>query len=71
MRQELEVLRAELTAEDPTLLALRLDQELTWDEVAEVLSVEGRAVDAATLRKRYERIKARLAVIVKGRRDRR
>lgn len=70
LRQELEVLRAELTAEDQTLLALRLDQELTWDEVAEVLSIEGRAVDATTLRKRYERIKGRLAAIVRDRRER-
>ena len=67
MRQELEVLRAELTAEDQTLLSLRLDQELSWEEVAEVLSIEGRLVDAATLRKRYERIKARLAAIVRER----
>jgi RNA polymerase sigma-70 factor, ECF subfamily len=70
LRQELEVLRSELTAEDQTLLALRLDQELTWEEVAEVLSIEGRAVDAVTLRKRYERIKSRLATILKERRDR-
>jgi RNA polymerase sigma-70 factor, ECF subfamily len=70
LRQELEVLRAELTAEDQTLLALRLDQELSWEEVAEVLSVDGRKVDAPALRKRYERIKARLATIVKDRRDR-
>ncbi len=68
LRQELEVLRAELNAEDQTLLALRLDQELTWEEVAEVLSTEGRTVDAATLRKRYERIKGRLAAIVRERR---
>ncbi len=70
LRQELEVLRAELTAEDQTLLALRLDQELTWEEVAEVLSIEGRVIDPATLRKRYERIKARLAAIVRERKDR-
>jgi RNA polymerase sigma-70 factor (ECF subfamily) len=70
LRQELEVLRSELTAEDQTLLALRLDQELTWEEVAEVLSIEGRVVDAVTLRKRYERIKSRLATILKERRDR-
>jgi len=70
LRQELEMLRSELTAEDQTLLALRLDQELSWEEVAEVLSVDGRKVDAAALRKRYERIKARLATIVKDRRDR-
>lgn len=70
LRQELEVLRSELTAEDQTLLALRLDQELTWEEVAEVLSIEGRVIDPATLRKRYERIKTRLATIVRERRDR-
>jgi len=70
LRQELEVLRAELTAEDQTLLTLRLDQELTWEEVAEVLSTEGHPVDAATLRKRYERIKTRLSAILRGRRQR-
>jgi len=70
LRQELEVLRAELTAEDQTLLTLRLDQELTWEEVAEVLSTEGHPVDAATLRKRYERIKARLSAILRERRQR-
>jgi RNA polymerase sigma-70 factor, ECF subfamily len=70
LRQELEVLRAELTAEDQTLLALRLDQELTWEEVAEVLSAVGPKPDPAALRKRYERIKARLAAIVKDRRER-
>jgi RNA polymerase sigma-70 factor (ECF subfamily) len=71
LRQELEILRGELSAGDQTLLALRLDQELTWDEVAEVLSSDGEPVDAVTLRKRYERIKARLAAIVKEQRSRR
>ncbi len=69
LRRELEILRAELTPEDQTLLALRLDQELTWEEVAEGLSIEGREIDSATLRKRYERIKARLATIVRERKD--
>jgi RNA polymerase sigma-70 factor, ECF subfamily len=66
-RAELEALRAELSEEDQTLLVLRLDQDLTWEEVAEVLSLEGRAVEPATLRKRYERIKARLAELVRAR----
>jgi RNA polymerase sigma-70 factor, ECF subfamily len=66
-RAELEALRAELSDEDQTLLVLRLDQDLTWEEVAEVLSLEGRAVEAATLRKRYERIKGRLAELVRAR----
>lgn len=66
-RAELEALRAELSGEDQTLLVLRLDQDLTWDEVADVLSQEGHSVEPATLRKRYERIKARLAELVKAR----
>jgi RNA polymerase sigma-70 factor (ECF subfamily) len=66
-RQELELLRGELSDEDQTLLVLRLDQELSWDEVAQVLSQAGAPVEPATARKRYERIKARLAVLVRER----
>lgn len=66
-RQELEELRAMLDDEEQTLLVLRLDQELSWDEVAEVLSQDGQRVDPATLRKRYERIKDRLAEIIRRR----
>ncbi len=54
-------LREALEPEERTLLVLRLDQELEWDEVAEVLSADGAPVEAATLRKRFERIKDRLA----------
>ncbi|MGC3998729.1 MAG: sigma-70 family RNA polymerase sigma factor [Anaeromyxobacter sp.] len=66
-RRELEELRAELSDEDQTLLVLRLDQQLAWEDVAEVLSTDTAPVDPATLRKRYERIKARLAALVKER----
>jgi RNA polymerase sigma-70 factor, ECF subfamily len=68
-RAELEALRAELSLEDQTLLVLRLDQALAWEDVAEVLSVgAGSPVEPATLRKRYERIKARLAELIQARR---
>jgi RNA polymerase sigma-70 factor, ECF subfamily len=67
-RAELEELRAELSIEDQTLLVLRLDQRLTWEEVADVLSSAGSPVDPAALRKRYERIKKRLAELVQARR---
>lgn len=40
---------------------LRVDRELEWDEVAAVLSAEGAPVEAATLRKRFERLKDKLA----------
>ena len=40
---------------------LRLDRDLSWREVATVMSAEGEPVDEAALRKRFERVKARLA----------
>lgn len=60
-RDALRQLREGLDPEERTLLVLRVDQELEWDEVAAVLSSDGAPVEAATLRKRFERIKDRLA----------
>lgn len=60
-RQTLERLREALTPEEQTLLFLRLDQQLDWNEVADVLSAGGTPVEPAALRKRYERLKERLA----------
>jgi RNA polymerase sigma-70 factor (ECF subfamily) len=59
-REVFERLRGELSARDRTLLYLRVSRALEWDEVAAVLSREGKAVTSAALRKRYERLKARL-----------
>jgi len=74
----LEVLRASLSMEDQTLLTLRYDRELEWEEIAAVLEgsdgddgptppssggdgrLRPRARQAATLRKRYERLTRRL-----------
>jgi RNA polymerase sigma-70 factor, ECF subfamily len=60
-RQALDVLRDALTPEEQTLLALRVDQRLAWDDIADVLSTEEAPVEAAALRKRFERLKDRLA----------
>ena len=60
-RRTLDRLREALSAEEQTLLFLRLDQQLDWNEVAEVLSAGGTAVEPTALRKRYERLKERLA----------
>jgi RNA polymerase sigma-70 factor, ECF subfamily len=60
-RRGLDKLRGTLTPEEQTLLYLRLDQQLTWNEVAVVLSGPGEAVEAATVRTRYERLKSDLA----------
>jgi RNA polymerase sigma-70 factor (ECF subfamily) len=57
MSAENERLRAQLTPEEQTLLTLRLDRGLEWSEVALVLD----DVDAATARKRFERLKRKLA----------
>jgi RNA polymerase sigma-70 factor (ECF subfamily) len=65
-RRGLDTLRATLTPEEQTLLFLRLDQQLGWSEVAEVLSTEGAPVEAATVRKRFERLKADLARLARA-----
>jgi RNA polymerase sigma-70 factor, ECF subfamily len=57
----LERLKATLQPEEQTLLTLRLDRRLSWREVADVLSEGGVAVDEAALRKRFERLKEKLA----------
>ncbi len=56
-------IRERLEPDDRVLLGLRVDRELEWTEIATVLGAEdGAAVrrDAATLRKRYERLKKKL-----------
>ncbi len=58
--------RAALDPDERTLLILRLDRELSWNEVADVLSDEGDPVDAAAVRKRFERVKEKLAKLAKA-----
>ncbi|HSN93097.1 MAG TPA: sigma-70 family RNA polymerase sigma factor [Anaeromyxobacteraceae bacterium] len=57
----LDRLRAGLTPAEQSLLVLRIDQRLPWEDVAAVLSAPGEAIDPAMLRKRFERLKERLA----------
>ncbi|HET9597546.1 MAG TPA: sigma-70 family RNA polymerase sigma factor [Anaeromyxobacteraceae bacterium] len=57
----LERLREKLDPEEQTLLTLRIDRDMSWREVADVLSSEGAHVEEAALRKRYERLKDKLA----------
>jgi RNA polymerase sigma-70 factor (ECF subfamily) len=66
-RQALDELRAALSEEDRSLLVLRLDQQLSWSEVAEVLAGVGTPVEAATLMKRFERVKTRLGELARQR----
>jgi RNA polymerase sigma-70 factor (ECF subfamily) len=64
-RDALRALRQRLTPEDQTLLVLRVDKELEWNEVAEVLAEAGTPADPAALRKRFERVKGRLATLAR------
>lgn len=56
--------------EDRMLLVLRLDREMSWTEVARVLTDDAADADvsreAARLRKRFERVKAKLAEQLRG-----
>ncbi len=65
-RTRLEEIRARLTPEEQTLLTLRVDQELSWEEIAEVVSAAGEPVDAPALRKRFQRLKDRLAEMLRA-----
>jgi RNA polymerase sigma-70 factor, ECF subfamily len=56
----LDDLRDTLDLDEQTLLALRLDEKLPWDQVAQVMSSGGTPVDSQAVRKRFERLKARL-----------
>jgi RNA polymerase sigma-70 factor (ECF subfamily) len=60
-RRKLDAVIGKLSAEEQTLLSLRVDQGLSWEEVADVLSTDARRVDPGTVAKRYERLKGRLA----------
>jgi RNA polymerase sigma-70 factor (ECF subfamily) len=67
-RQKLTLLREELPPADRTLLLLRVDRSLTWDEIALVFlndpehcTDERRQKEAARLRKRFQLVKERLA----------
>jgi RNA polymerase sigma-70 factor (ECF subfamily) len=60
-RRGIDRLREKLAPDEQSLLVLRLDRGLSWREVATVLAQDGEDVDEAVLRKRFERLKDRLA----------
>lgn len=65
-RQGIDRLREQLAPEEQTLLVLRLDRGLSWREVATVLAVDGEGADEVALRKRFERLKTRLAELARA-----
>jgi RNA polymerase sigma-70 factor (ECF subfamily) len=63
-QDRLERLRAELSPEEQSLLTLKLDRGLSWEEVAEVMAEEGAAPNETALRKRFQRLRERLAKLL-------
>jgi RNA polymerase sigma-70 factor (ECF subfamily) len=55
-------LRGELSPDEQTLLILRIDRELPWREVADVMGEE-----EPTIRKRFERLKDKLRALAQAR----
>jgi RNA polymerase sigma-70 factor, ECF subfamily len=65
-------LRERLSEDDQTLLVLRIDKELSWKEIAAVMSGRGEELDdaalrrwSARLRQRFRKVKERLRVMAK------
>jgi RNA polymerase sigma-70 factor (ECF subfamily) len=55
-------LRDELSPEEQTLLILRIDRDLGWRDVADVMGLE-----EAAIRKRFERVKDKLRALAQAR----
>jgi RNA polymerase sigma-70 factor (ECF subfamily) len=64
-RTKLDEIRQKLTPEEQTLLTLRIDQQLSWEEIGEVFSASGEPVEPPALRKRFQRLKDRLADLLR------
>jgi RNA polymerase sigma-70 factor (ECF subfamily) len=63
----LQELRQELKPDEQNLLVLRLDQQLSWEEIAAILTEAGEPIGAAALRKRFERLKVCIAEMARER----
>jgi RNA polymerase sigma-70 factor (ECF subfamily) len=64
-RNALDKLRESLDVEEISLLTLRIDQKLSWAEIADVTATDGERTEPAALMKRFERLKGRLAKMAK------
>lgn len=53
-------LRSQLDFEEQTLLILRVDRDLSWTDIATIMSEQGRPVAEPALRKRFERLKDKI-----------
>ncbi len=56
-----------MSAGSATLLILRIDQDLSWGEIAEIFAEAGEPIEPNTLTKRFQRLRDRLAQMAKER----
>ncbi len=59
-RERLSVMRASLTPLEQSILTLRIDRDMSWREVAEVLDDPEQRMNELAVRKRFERLKTKL-----------
>ncbi|MFT3706938.1 MAG: sigma-70 family RNA polymerase sigma factor [Archangium sp.] len=59
--EQLQRLRAQLDHDEQTLLVLRIDRDLAWKDIAEILDEREPA-----LRKRFERLKEKIRTLAEG-----
>jgi RNA polymerase sigma-70 factor (ECF subfamily) len=69
LKTEIAKLREALSEDERAVLVLRVDRQLSWREIAEVLADDGEDLGrfATTLRKRFERAKSRLRALAEAR----
>jgi len=63
-RDRLEEARRSLSPEDRSLLILKIEEGLSWQQVAEVMGREGHPVNELALRKRFSRLRGRLRALM-------
>jgi len=59
LKNRVRALQSQLTEEERTLLILRIDRQMAWDDIAAIVG-GGTSSDSARIRKRFQRTKAKL-----------
>lgn len=65
IQSRLAKLKNRLEPEENTLLILRVDRDLSWKEIAQVMSEAAQPLSEAGLRKRFQRLKSKLRKLAK------
>jgi RNA polymerase sigma-70 factor (ECF subfamily) len=67
-RRKLSELKEELDGKERTLFFLRVEEELPWAEIADILTSSGDPVDPGAAQKRFERMKDKLRLLARRKR---